>query len=771
MSFFDDLAQAAANVANTVIQVFVPGAPPIPPPPVPPILSDQQSHGASAVNPPPSPGSQSRPPTTNNDRFIVLDLIDLLQKPPPKITPEYIRIVQRVSSWVGAAGVVNTADKDSRNAWQLSLFPEQSAGSGFGTTMSGPDLSSQETIRNAVSKARNDVLDVSTQVQKIIATSVTFGTGFIPSQNPFTQASMFNAGRLGYTAVSISDQEVADIAGNMRIYLDLLNRQTGIWLDQQRDDAAQLSSATLSLEGFGGSGNTSVDLGRITPEQEAIKRQKALEALSVLDFKKRVPRVLFTAFYQPSENRAQGIIVGLKRVPDASGYVITRRNIFEDKVTRYTVSNADMTRDTTRLASYVQTWILSFYDSVQKDQVITYLDTDYQPHRYYYYTVQAYQLQNTNVGSMFTTELAPAPFSQAQKAEMRRQISLLEPSGPDQVSPYPIISQQLFGTPDNDWLLAALNTRASINRSEPKSQTRKYAYLSAQMDFLFAQADAGLFMVPKGRDFDPVKKNISDAISRFGVNQVIQNLLQETGAIFHFDGTEPNEDSLFTKVGTIDPDQSSLLLTVASAIDPETATLNMQTLASNMPTLTSGQVTLKKTQFVGNLKNTGFGGAQSQEIAVPGDVDGAPEINATSDIQFLQKVGNTSLKPVDLTTPEGLGTLMRAIRIYADQDGSRGLQMENNAKLVVRDRTDLKYKFTNNPAQPVVPSGQGALPPPPPAGSTSNDPVTVAGQIATNLAQGNVGGAIDAAKKAAEKAAKDAEKALSDAFKGINIKL
>lgn len=676
MSFFDDLANAAAAVVNTIVQTFVPGAPPIPPPPVPPAFSDN-THGASSVNSPPPTGGTALPGgglAPNNDRFIVLDLIDLLQKPPPKITSEYVKIVQRVSSWVGSRAQLVESSKDARNSWQLSLFPEQSAGAGFGPTLGGPDLTSQETVRNAVSKARNDVLSVATRIEKSIPFSLVFGVGFFPQDNPFNLAAGFNYGRLGFTAVQISDLDVSRIAGSMRVYLDILSRlEDRILLNQVQVDAAQLSSATLSLEGFGGSGNTSVDLGRLTPEQEAIKRQKALEALSVLDFKRRVPKVLFIAAYQPTAGRPLGIIVGLKRVPDASGYVITRRSIFDDKVVKYTVSNTDVKRDTDRLAEYVQTWVLSFYDAVQKDQVITFLDADYKDHRYYYYTVQAYQHQNTNIGSMFSVPVSPAPFSQAQKAEMRRQVSLLSPGDPTVVSPYPIISQQLFGSPDNDWLLAALNTRSSINRNEPRSQTRKYAYLSAQLEFLLGQADAGLFMVPQGRDFGPARKNVQDAISKFGVNQVIQNLLQETGAIYHFDGTEPNEDSLFTKIGTTDEDESALLLTVASAIDPETATLNMQTLASNMPAMMSGQVTVRKTKASAHTsKLQSVKSAKSVEIAVPGDVDGAPEVNVTSDIQFLQKLGNTSQRPVDLTQVDGLGVLMRAIRIYADLDANMG---------------------------------------------------------------------------------------------------
>lgn len=754
MSFWDDLAAVANVAANVLVQTFVPGAPPLPP-----IIPTGQPQS--------NPNGVVAAPSVN-DRLIVLDLIDCLQKPPPIITPQYVLLVQRVASWLGQDAVGSPTSAASRNAWEDSLFPEQNPGVASGPTLTGTDLTSQESIRNLVNKARNDVLGVSNQCMLVVP--IAANLGILPPANPFNLAMTFNAARLGFSPVRIDDVSVASIASNMRAYLDVIKKTLGdVALQQTSNDAAQLSSATLSLEGFGGSGNTSVDLGRLTPDQEAIKAQKALDALSVLDFTKRVPQVLFTAYYQPSVD-PQGIIVGWKKVPDASGYVVVRRSIFDDKEVTYSLSNDDVARDTARLSDYVRAWILSFYDQVQPTQVVTFLDTSFIPDAYYYYTVQAYQLQNTNPGGIFTVETSPTVFSAAQKNQISSQLGILTaptlstPFGnigggqltPQiEVSSYPMLSNALFGTPDYDWLLAALNTRASINRGDARSVTKQYSYLGAQVQFLFAQADAGKFVVPKGRDFSAVDKNITDAIAKFGMNQVIQTLLQETGAIYHFDGSEPNDDSLFTSVSDTDPDESGLLLTVASAIDPETATLDLKTLTSNMPSLLAGAVVLpaSKTKKQAPKK---VQGAKSTEIQVPGDVDGAPEINPTSEIENLQTLANTG-KAVDLTTVDGLGTLMRVIRIFSDAGANRGSPSAQQGKAPAAVIV-LPPPPGPNPAQPTV---AGDLK------NAANAVVQGTQNVAQDLSQGNVGKAASDTANAVGQAVNDVGQAIGQAASDV----
>lgn len=830
MGFWDDLAKGATDAVNGIIQDFVPGAPPIPTPPVPdnlpppPGVPDDifsQNNGGGGTSH--THGSEPVPPAApqQNDRFIVLDLIDCLQKPPPIITAEYVKIVERVSSWVGRAGTGVVTSEEARTAWLQHLMPERANTNSQGPNLIGDDLTANEAIRNGVNKCRNDVLDVAHDVAQLAAAGPLV-TGIFVLVDPFAFAASFNNSRMGFRPIqNLTDANVKTIADGVRQALAVLNQQNRTFFNPNdvikttADDAAQLASAEMSLEGFGGSGNTQTDINKLTPEQEAIRAQKALDALSVLDFTKRVPKVLFTAFYRPSGDPL-GIIVGWKKMADASGYVITRRDLFTGKEVTKSLTNADTLRDTKQVGSYVRSWILSFYDQFPGSQLLCYLDPDFRPDTYYYYTVQAYQLQNTDPGATFAVPTSPAPLSDAQKFRIRRAVEALSvgplgfvpgsvpgpsfssnsnvpppppgasssgqtpsnyhaavpvnsagstpatpsnyhaavpvnsgpppppsnyhaataigggPVTPSQgitvsISIYPFISQELFGTPDNDWLLAALNSRASISRNDDRATTRKYGYLSAQLDFIFAQADAGKFVVPKGRDFGPVNTNLKNAVATFGVNQVIRTLLQETGAVYHFDGSEPNDDALFKNIGNTDPEESSLILTVASAIDPETATLDMKVITANMPPLLAGQGTVgvpssrvPSSVSAANAKNA--------EIAVPGDIDGAPEITVTSEIQNLQKLGNTG-QLVDLTTVAGLGTLMRVIRIYSDAGGNRGspavvdtskVQPGGGGKVAGPPPPPIS---TTNPVNVTggTSNTQGAVPPPPP-GYTASGP-------------------------------------------------
>jgi len=485
-------------------------------------------------------------PTTNGretngaDINAAIDIIDCLNRPPPQITAIYMSIIERVSSMLGfkAVDASSMRTTGARPAWTQSQFPEH-LNTNSNTSLINPQIigdmpDSQDKLRNQVNKSRNDIYAVINKVNSFIARAK--NAGFVPPENPFALAMSFNVGRIGFTRVTPPPNIASKIVGNIKSYITLLDAESSgkLNLDTNVNLAAQLSSATLSLDGFGGSGNTSVDLAKLLPDADEVKAQKAFESLSVFDFTKRIPKLIFTSFYAP-DGTPKGVIIGWKKVQDASGYVIKRKNIFDGTEVTYTVDNDHAKEDTGRLREYVKAWVLSFYDNMNHDLVYTFLDSDVPPHGYYYYTLKAYQLQNNIPGSLFSTETSPVFLSSIQKESMRKQIEQLDPgAGPDTISPYPILSHVLFGDSKFDWILAAINVRSSINRGDPRSTTRKYSYLSAQLDFLFSQSDNGLLIAPKGKDVSKVMNNIETSISKFGVNQVLKDVLQETGALYHW---------------------------------------------------------------------------------------------------------------------------------------------------------------------------------------------------------------------------------------------
>lgn len=761
-TFFPKPKNATELVAGGVVSVAPsPSAPsPTPPSPAPVVPPAPPPAPEVPVDPTVFPNTSSRY-AGNYDREIVLDMIDCLQKPPPQVTHDYINIVYRVASFLGRPPPTPLdallRETGAQTVWLDPAFPEMHV---FGNVIRnprrpmtiGPGPDAQEKLRNEANRGRNDVYDVINRVNAFVARAK--NAGFVPPENPFSLAMTYNVGRVGFTSVDLPNDQATRIAGNVRSYLRLLQAETSgqLNLDQNVMRAAQLSSAKLSLEGFGGTGNTAVDLAKLLPDADEVKLQKAAEALSVFDFTKRVPRVLFTAFYAP-DGVPKGVLIGWKKVADASGYVIRRRAVFDGRETQYSMTNDQVKASSARLDEYVRAWVLSFYDNVRPELVWTFMDADVPPHGYFTYRVQAYQLQNEVPGTMFAVETEPVFIPTAQKIQIRDQIELLDPSFrnarrglfgrnsrnvsdvdvTETISPYPVLANFLLGDSKYDWLLAAINIRSSVNRGDTRTTTRGYSYLAAQLNFLFAQADAGKLVVPKGRDVSKVLNNVTDAISKFGVNQVLKEVLQETGALYHFEGKDPSDNAIFRSVSSNDPSDSSLISVVAAAIDPETATLNLKTLSTNLPKLLTGEFVSVNDR----LESTREGGpkkvAQPSEVALPSEFDRPQDARAEDEVQFLQSLDTLSEGSVDLTTVDGIATFMRTVRVFSDIGPNRGTPVVASSAVLVPDPVTV-------PPPPAPPPGvpSAAQPVTEPfieAGETDEDRARLAAEAARKRAQ------------------------------------
>ena len=659
-------------------------------------------------------------PMGNN---IVLDLIDAMQHPPVRITGEYVSLLTRVYDWLGKPhnpGPTLFIQTGAQTTWSESTFPEQRAGGRTAATnpvSTGNSLDPQEKVRNAANMMRNGIFDVINKVNAFVARAK--NAGFAPPENPFSLAMSYNVGRSAFNSVVLQSGISSKISSSVQIYLKLLAADAAgkIRLDQKSFKAAQLSSANFSLDGFGGTGDASIDLAKLLPDADAIKAQKAAEALSVFDFTKRIPKVLFTAFYAPA-GVPKGIILGWKKVADASGYIIKRRNIFDGRDTQYVVKNDEAVAGTNRLREYVSAWILSFYDHVQESMVFSFLDADAPPHGYFFYTIGAYQMQNDNPGGIFTVATSPKILSQPMKADIRSQLQRLEPqsfgvtnsvinrTGVDTISPYPVLAHVLLGDSKYDWLLAAVNIRQSINRGDSRSVTRSYSYLTAQLDFLLAQADVNKLVVPKS--IGEVLSNVENAIAKFGVNQVLQELLQETGALYHFDGKEPNDNMVFRTVDTATASNSNLVSTVIAAVDPETAMMDLKILSSNLSALLSGENGVASYDI---LKRGLLGMRHAKkpvnptEIAIPSEYDNPDFIRSEDEIQYLQQLDNLSGDVVDLTTVDGLAKFIRVIRIFSDIGPGKGAPIVGMPVAVVPDpiAATPEDEFVKSSAQPIAP--------------------------------------------------------------------
>lgn len=494
------------------------------------------------------------------------------------------------------------------------------------------------------------------------------GAGFAPPSNPYTEIARLNAQlRPGkFTPLAVTVQQADDLLYNIKAYVDLLEAWHGGAIDLRKGttDKAQLAHVRLSFDGFGGSGNGAADILKFLPSLDDIKKARADQALSVIDFSKRTPYLLFTLDYVPHQGKpSKGTIIGWKKIPDASGYILKRHDVFAQSDYELTVDNQQVKDQTAVLMDYVRQYALSMLNPIDENSVMLWLDPNVPANDAFVYRIAAYQVRAELKGSVFDVSPVSAPVTAATKAAIQNELTVQVGEGnQDLVSPWPAIAQQLLGDAQYDWLLAAVNVRASINRGDPKETTRKYSYLNAQRNFLFTQADQGKLVQPNSEGIGRVINNVSSAIEKYGVNQVVQELLDETGITYYFDGRDPHGTDSFTRAGTLDVQTSPLFSMIGSAIDPDTATLDLKSLASNLPSILGAGTNPYSTTLAAGTPSVGN---DPKEIAVE-DPNEANDSQAEGNLQFVNQLGDLRDSVIDLTTYDGLAKLMRTIRVLSD---------------------------------------------------------------------------------------------------------
>lgn len=579
----------------------------------------------------------------------VIDILDVMQKPPVSVTADYIAKCVRVAALLG--NPVSLVRLDDVSSTRVTMPPDLV--SPWGSVTSPLSVGSDARQRNIAFEARSNVFDVVDDVSALVSHAA--GQGVLPSRNPFSVLASINSSRIGFGPVVLSEAQATEIMRDISAYLELL---TGNDEDRDVSNLAQLSSVRISFDGFGGTGNAAEDLLKLTPDSSSVRETKLSNAAALFDFSKRMPRVVFTANYAP-DGDSRGALVGWRRIPDASGYIVLRRNFFDGQRTIFTLTNERLRSEHANYREYAKTWVMSFYDELDVDSIWLFADPDVDPDGYYFYYVQAFQNRKTLKGSVFSVPSAPSVGSASQRLDIKRRMEELDPgSGEDKISPYPVLAQYLLGDSRFDWVLAGVNIRASIDRREPRSVVMKYSYLTAQMDFLLEQMKAGKFVVPK--DVNKVVENVNIALSGFGVSQVIDEVLRDTGILFHFDGTEVRDDSVFNSIGSAvnnfdDVVTNGIIAAVLSAADPETATIDLLSLAANLPILLDSP----------NVSSTRLARAKMdgrvEEIGPPNTDEASGD-----DIQHFSDVDPRDGEFADLTSFDGLSKFVRTIRLFAD---------------------------------------------------------------------------------------------------------
>lgn len=492
--------------------------------------------------------------------------------------------------------------------------------------------------------------------------------GFSPPDNPFVEISRLNALRNKMNVeVQVSEQDASDLIYNIQAYVDLLEAQAAGAINLQSGvfNAAQLEHVTLSYSGLGGTGNNVADLMRLLPDADELKSKKAHDALSVLNFSKRLPHVVFVCEYNPVGNKEIGSIIGWKRIADAAGYIVKRHSVMSNEDVEFEVSNNDVIQNNDKLMDYVKTYVMTFYDKIKPEGVCLFLDKNPPQNEYCIYRVQAYQLKKESSTSIIPSNFVSMNLTGLQKLSITKRIRELDPADIDQlgeetISPWPVIAEQVLNDANVDWILAASNIRNAIDTKEEKTISRKYSYLNSHVKFLLERSDAGKLVRPES--IDAVRDAVANAIQTYGVSQTIEALLQETGVLYYFDGRDGREDTVFDRAGTQDVTTSGVIGAVVSAIDPESATIDLKSLATNLASILSDG---KLEDYTTTLEMA----AKKAEGAKPTEIEIASSFSndsAEAGIQFVANLGEASETSVDLTTFDGISKMMRVIRVMSD---------------------------------------------------------------------------------------------------------
>ncbi len=605
----------------------------------------------------------------DKNQSIVKEMMAVLGPIPSVVDETYRLACVRSAAFLGKPILFGSSTKSPR----LPYVPPGQEGQGR-AVMRTDDAQLQDN--NVIFSARNNVFDV-----------IAISSELAPFSNDASLAKRRNPFVAIGSMTDVPDQQTSlDLVELMSRYAALVPKDgSGLVSAGDEVTALQMSSATVSLpEDEQSSGPA---LGSNVLEIELFST--AFERL--LDFKRRVPRVMFTADYSPSSKR-EGSLVGWRRVGDASGYIVERKEIFTGEMKEFVFTNSDMAARRSTLGKYVSSWVLSFYSGVIVDDVCFFLDTDIDQDREYLYSVSAYQDVSIAPTEIFSVPMRSAHMTNQQKDRVRNLItSVMKPktveafddSFNDGVSPYPFIAQVMFGNSDLDWMIAAINVTASRARKDPPEVVGSYSFLAAKVSDLFAAMDRGDFFVP--RNFGDIVSAVEGSIVASGVSQTVSDIMRDSGVVAFFEG-----DSSFFKGS----EKKTFIETVLSAIDPDSATVDMGRISSLVIDRLAG-VPPSKLFFDKSLSS------KASEIDVPGELNVTDNVFSEDAVQFFGTFGRAGANVVDLVTVEGIGTFVRALRTISDFGRSESLftsvpipTLDKPSVLIPPDQTlELKKNF------------------------------------------------------------------------------
>lgn len=371
---------------------------------------------------------------------------------------------------------------------------------------SGPEFGTPKSIAVALREklfARIDVLDGFVKRSK--------NAGLVVPENPIAvlmQANSINgAQRKLFAPIGVTETRAQELLASLKKLTAFIDDETAGRLQlvkQSVSSFAQISSYAVGVEGLG---NYSVnDLNGFVPTADAAKLKKTIEALTSLDFSKRIPRVLFTADFSADGIVSNGAIIGWRRMFDAAGYIIDRHDVFRNVDRSFSFSNAQLLEKQKFISDYIRDWVLSFYD-VDEKSVVAWVDDQVEQDSYYVYRISAYQNSAPAQGTIFFVDTAVATLSAEKLREIKNEMTALvtvkaaslQPSNPA----FQMSSQTGLAVVDARPAgnIGSLGTRPTV---QPTSTRPTQTVGSIPLSFSFDEVSEDPTMVPFGLSVDSI---------------------------------------------------------------------------------------------------------------------------------------------------------------------------------------------------------------------------------------------------------------------------
>jgi len=497
----------------------------------------------------------------------------------------------------------------------------------------------------SIGAVRTSLLNAFVRAGQVAA--IAASRGFLLPDNSKPRFDQINADRRLFDAIPVSASEDSELLQATIELITVARRfDEGTIKFEDHLPAAQLASFEVSVDGISRqSGDPLIDILGYQPDADFVKRKQALDALARLDFSKRKPYLLFTADVVTDGKRQSGTMVCWIKMRDASGYRLAKRDVFNGIEFGPSTFTAEFAQSSTSglLGDPDFNQVLSFYDWVNRDDVVAIVDASSQPGTLYSYSLSGVQRKAPGNSSVFDVPLNALYLSSAQMDSVRSLVladaaRLGSGSSIDSVSPYPALSQVIYGDPGYGWILAGCNMLGSKRRGDGTDEFRSFSYIGSKASSLLAEATSGRMFVPS--DLNQVHSGIDAAVSSFGISQAILLVLDGTGVTLFAAqkddplGFQPTQQSLESV--------SAGLARILSVIDPESALLDPTLLATSLTTRVNASVQ-----------------ARYSATSIPAS-GSAAAVSATT------LAGALGASALDLTTYVGISGLMQIIRTVYD---------------------------------------------------------------------------------------------------------